>query len=45
VAYDWTGYVLEPERIEFWHGRPDRLHRRLEYRRRHDGWTAQRLQP
>ncbi len=43
---DWAGYRLVPTGIEFWHGRTDRLHRRLAYRRRADGaWWAQRLQP
>lgn len=41
----WCAYVLEPDRVEFWHGRADRLHRRLEYRRVETGWTAGRLQP
>lgn len=41
----WTGYVLAPERIEFWHGREDRLHRRLEYRLGPTGWASRRLQP
>jgi pyridoxamine-phosphate oxidase len=43
----WGGWRLIPEAIEFWHGSPDRLHRRLRYRRDDAGatWTAQRLQP
>lgn len=42
----WLGYRLVLERIEFWHGSPDRLHRRLHYERGADGaWAAQRLQP
>jgi len=41
----WGGYHLEPEAIEFWHGRASRLHRRLAYRRLDGSWTAGRLQP
>lgn len=41
----WGGYRLVPERIEFWHGSPDRLHRRLLYARTPTGWTHRRLQP
>lgn len=40
----WGGYRLVPHRIEFWHGSPDRLHRRLAYELTDHGWTAQRLQ-
>jgi pyridoxamine 5'-phosphate oxidase len=42
----WGGYVLAPERIEFWQGRPNRLHDRLGYTRHADGrWTIARLSP
>jgi pyridoxamine 5'-phosphate oxidase len=42
----WGGYCLTPERIEFWKGRPDRLHDRILYVRQPDGsWTIQRLAP
>jgi pyridoxamine 5'-phosphate oxidase len=41
----WGGYRLIPERIEFWFGRPDRLHDRLSYTRQGDGWAIERLYP
>lgn len=41
----WGGYRLIPDQIEFWYGRPDRLHDRLLYRREGDGWTIHRLYP
>lgn len=42
----WGGYRMRLERIEFWHGRLDRLHDRVVYTRADDGgWTAQRLAP
>ena len=41
----WGGYRLDPDLVEFWHGSPDRLHRRLLYVRRDGGWSHQRLQP
>lgn len=41
----WGGYRVVPERIEFWQGRPSRLHDRFEYVRQNDDWLIQRLQP
>ena len=42
----WGGYRVEPDVIEFWQGRENRLHDRLQYRRSEDGgWSRERLQP
>jgi pyridoxamine 5'-phosphate oxidase len=41
----WGGYRVEPDAVEFWQGRPDRLHDRLRYRRDGDAWTVERLSP
>ncbi|WP_426492035.1 pyridoxamine 5'-phosphate oxidase [Hymenobacter sp. 102] len=41
----WGGYVLRPHRIEFWQGRPSRLHDRLVYERQPQGWHISRLAP
>jgi pyridoxamine 5'-phosphate oxidase len=41
----WGGFRLVVDHVEFWHGSPDRLHRRLAYARQGDTWTWQRLQP
>ena len=41
----WGGYRVIPERIEFWQGRPSRLHDRFEYRMEDGHWQINRLQP
>jgi pyridoxamine 5'-phosphate oxidase len=42
----WGGYRVVPSVIEFWQGRPNRLHDRLRYQRRDDGtWLIERLSP
>ncbi len=42
----WGGYRVLPSRIEFWQGRPNRLHDRIEYMRQTDGsWQIERLSP
>lgn len=41
----WGGYVLRPHRLEFWQGRPSRLHDRLVYERAAEGWQRSRLAP
>ena len=41
----WGGYRVAPERMEFWQGRPNRVHDRLLYRRDGGGWLRERLAP
>lgn len=41
----WGGYLLRPESIEFWQGRPNRLHDRLLYTLEGNVWKRERLSP
>jgi pyridoxamine 5'-phosphate oxidase len=42
----WGGYRLKPDKMEFWQGRPNRLHDRFRYTRQADGaWSIDRLAP
>jgi pyridoxamine 5'-phosphate oxidase len=41
----WGGYLLEPDAIELWQHRDDRLHDRTRYTRGRGGWRAERLSP
>ena len=41
----WGGYVLIPDYIEFWQGRPSRLHDRIFYRLESNSWKTGRLSP
>jgi pyridoxamine 5'-phosphate oxidase len=41
----WGGFRVMPDEIEFWQGRPDRLHDRILYRRGDSGWGISRLSP
>ena len=53
VPEEWGGYLVRPEVVEFWQGRPGRMHDRLVYRRSavagadpvDSGWTTERLAP
>jgi pyridoxamine 5'-phosphate oxidase len=41
----WGGYCVIPKEIEFWQGRPNRLHDRLKYQLTEEGWDIVRLAP
>jgi pyridoxamine 5'-phosphate oxidase len=41
----WGGYLLRPVSIEFWQGRPSRLHDRLLYTKEKNAWKIERLAP
>lgn len=45
VPEEWGGYRVEPSRVEFWQGRPGRMHDRLVYLREGDSWRTERLAP
>ena len=43
---NWGGYIVEPQEIEFWQGRPNRLHDRIRYKLNSDfSWKIERLAP
>jgi pyridoxamine 5'-phosphate oxidase len=41
----WGGYLLEASQVEFWQGRPNRMHDRIVYKREGLDWSITRLQP
>lgn len=41
----WGGFILVPDLIEFWQGRPNRLHDRIVYERQENNWHLKRLAP
>ena len=41
----WGGYMLRPDRIEFWQGRKGRLHDRILYSKKDSEWQISRLAP
>jgi pyridoxamine 5'-phosphate oxidase len=41
----WGGFLVVPETVEFWQGRPDRLHDRLRFRTDDGSWVVERLSP
>lgn len=41
----WGGYLVVPSKIEFWQGRPSRMHDRLLYNKENDKWSMTRLAP
>jgi pyridoxamine 5'-phosphate oxidase len=45
VPREWGGFRVEPDAVEFWQGRPGRMHDRLVYRRAGDSWSVHRLAP
>jgi pyridoxamine 5'-phosphate oxidase len=41
----WGGFLIEPQRVEFWAGRTSRLHDRIRFEKTSEGWASSRLQP
>ncbi len=42
---NWGGFALTPHTIEFWQGRPSRMHDRIRYRKSEGSWVVERLAP
>lgn len=42
---NWGGYIVKPHLIEFWQGRSNRLHDRIQYTLSNNGWKKERLAP
>ena len=42
---NWGGYVVRPHAIEFWQGRPSRMHDRILYEHKSGNWVTKRLAP
>jgi pyridoxamine 5'-phosphate oxidase len=42
---NWGGYRIEPDEVEFWQGRADRMHDRIRFRRDGESWVVERLAP
>ncbi|GGS15533.1 MULTISPECIES: pyridoxamine 5'-phosphate oxidase [Actinokineospora] len=45
VPPHWGGWRIQPEVVEFWQGRRDRMHDRLRFKLTRDGWKVERLGP
>jgi pyridoxamine 5'-phosphate oxidase len=43
--HSWGGYIVVPQRVEFWQGRANRMHDRIEFTRTDAIWSLRRLQP
>ena len=41
----WGGYIVKPSVMEFWQGRPNRLHDRIQYQLKDGSWNIERLAP
>jgi pyridoxamine 5'-phosphate oxidase len=45
VPPHWGGWRIRPEVVEFWQGRRDRMHDRLQFKLKRDTWKVERLGP
>ncbi len=45
IPDQWGGYILNPKKMEFWQGRPARLHDRILFSKSDTGWLRERLSP